>query len=134
MSADCPAWPDRVRALPNTRAKFPNGRCPPQGPFVAYLSMSNTFGPSSEWKPPGTSDGVTETARRPDSELPLCPLLGLADVAAILGIPEETLQNWHHPRSGMARSGPRAVEVGNALFYKLGDVACYMHQNLKPGQ
>ena len=96
--------------------------------------MSNTSSRSFKWTPSGVADGGTETRGRPDIELGLCALLSVADVAPILGVSAETLRDWHAMSTETTPHGPRAVQVGNDLHYKLAEVARYMQQEPKPGE
>jgi len=66
------------------------------------------------------------TAARRDEDLDLRPLLGIADVAQILGLPKATLYRWHSLSTPEAPIGPRAFRVGRYLRYTLGDVSSYI--------
>jgi predicted DNA-binding transcriptional regulator AlpA len=66
------------------------------------------------------------TSVRRDEDLELRPLLGIADVAQILGLPKATLYRWHSLSTPEAPIGPRAFRVGRYLRYTLGDVSSYI--------
>ena len=56
------------------------------------------------------------------------PLLGIADVAQILGLPKATLYRWHSLSPPEAPLGPRAYRVGRYLRYTLADVSSYIER------
>jgi predicted DNA-binding transcriptional regulator AlpA len=66
------------------------------------------------------------TAARRDEDLDLRPLLSIADVAQILGLPKATLYRWHSLSTPETPVGPRAFRVGRYLRYTLGDVSSYI--------
>lgn len=70
-------------------------------------------------------------ARRPrrsarDDDLELRPLLGIVEVAQILGLPKGTLYRWHSLSTAEMVYGPRAFRVGRYLRYTLDDVRDYI--------
>ena len=69
---------------------------------------------------------VRASAEEPE----LRPLLGVDDVAALLGIPKATLYRWHSLSTPDAPQGPRAFRVGRHLRYTLDDVRSYI-ENLR---
>jgi len=67
------------------------------------------------------------TARDTGSpELELRPLLGVDEVARLLGVPKATLYRWHSLSTADAPQGPRAFRVGKHLRYTLDDVRSYI--------
>ena len=69
---------------------------------------------------------VRASAEEPE----LRPLLGVDDVAGLLGIPKATLYRWHSRSTPDAPQGPRAFRVGRHLRYTLDDVRSYI-ENLR---
>ncbi len=61
-------------------------------------------------------------------DLDLRPLLGLDEVAYLLGVPRATLYQWQSLSSPGAPQGPRAFRVGRYLRYTLDDVQSYIDQ------
>lgn len=59
-------------------------------------------------------------------DLTLRPLLGIEEVAQILGLPRATLYRWHSLSTPETPIGPRAFRVGRYLRYTLGDVSSYI--------
>ncbi len=59
-------------------------------------------------------------------DLALRPLLGIEEVAQILGLPKATLYRWHSLSTPETPIGPRAFRVGRYLRYTLGDVSSYI--------
>lgn len=59
-------------------------------------------------------------------DLALCPLLGVAEVSQILGVPRATLYRWHSLSTPETGYGPRAFRVGRYLRYTLEDVRSYI--------
>lgn len=59
-------------------------------------------------------------------DLALRPLLGIEEVAQILGLPRATLYRWHSLSTPETPIGPRAFRVGRYLRYTLGDVSSYI--------
>ncbi len=60
--------------------------------------------------------------------LDLRPLLGVNEVAYLLGVPRATLYRWQSLSSPGAPQGPRAFRVGRYLRYTLDDVQSYIDQ------
>lgn len=56
----------------------------------------------------------------------LRPLLGVDDVAQILGVPKTTLYRWHSLSTSETPVGPRAFRVGRHLRYALKDLHAYI--------
>lgn len=65
---------------------------------------------------------------RSGADLDLRPLLGVDDVAQILGLPKATLYRWHSLSTAEVPLGPRAFRVGRYLRYTLGDVKAYIEE------
>jgi predicted DNA-binding transcriptional regulator AlpA len=59
-------------------------------------------------------------------ELELRPLLGVEEVAQLLGMPKATLYRWHSLSTPNTPQGPRAVRVGRYLRYTLEDLRRYI--------
>jgi predicted DNA-binding transcriptional regulator AlpA len=53
-------------------------------------------------------------------------LLGVDEVARLLGVPKATLYRWHSLSTADAPQGPRAFRVGKHLRYTLDDVRSYI--------
>jgi len=64
----------------------------------------------------------------PAQDLELLPLLGVDEVAQLLGIPKATLYRWHSLSTADVPHGPRAFRVGRYLRYTLEDVRAYILQ------
>jgi predicted DNA-binding transcriptional regulator AlpA len=64
----------------------------------------------------------------PVQELDLRPLLGVDDVAHLLGIPKATLYRWHSMSTTDLPHGPRAFRVGRHLRYTIEDVRAYIER------
>ena len=77
---------------------------------------------SSSRKAPNPSS----SSLRAVDDLELRPLLGIDEVAQILGLPRATLYRWHSLSTPDAPIGPRAFRVGRYLRYTLGDVSSYI--------
>lgn len=60
--------------------------------------------------------------------LELRPLLGIAEVSQILGVPKATLYRWHSLSTRDRIYGPRAFRVGRYLRYTLDDVRTYIER------
>jgi len=60
--------------------------------------------------------------------LDLRPLLGVDDVAQILGVPRTTLYRWHSVSTSDVPVGPRAFRVGRHLRYALEDLHAYIEE------
>lgn len=90
--------------------------------------------PSSQ-KPANSSSN----SMRAVDDLALRPLLGIVEVAQILGLPRATLYRWHSLSTPETPIGPRAFRVGRHLRYTLGDVSNYIevttqrHPTWEPG-
>ncbi len=67
-------------------------------------------------------------ATRAASETDLRPLLGVDEVAHLLGVPKATLYRWHSLSTPEAPVGPRAFRVGRYLRYTLEDVRSYIER------
>ena len=63
-----------------------------------------------------------------DDELALRPLLGVVEVAMILGVPKATLYRWHSVSTSSTQVGPRAFRVGRYLRYSLDDLRAYINE------
>ncbi|MDQ6896190.1 MAG: helix-turn-helix domain-containing protein [Actinomycetota bacterium] len=61
-------------------------------------------------------------------DLDLRPLLGVAEVSQLLGVPKATLYRWHSLSSCSTPVGPRAFRVGRYLRYTLEDVRAYIQE------
>ncbi len=61
-------------------------------------------------------------------DLDLRPLLGVAEVSQLLGVPKATLYRWHSLSSYSTPVGPRAFRVGRYLRYTLEDVRAYIQE------
>ncbi len=61
-------------------------------------------------------------------DLDMRPLLGVDEVAYLLGVPKATLYRWQSVSSPGAPQGPRASRVGWVLRYTLEDVKSYIEQ------
>ena len=61
-------------------------------------------------------------------ETELRPLLGVDEVATILGVPKATLYRWHSVSTPSTRVGPRAFRVGRYLRYSLDDLRAYINE------
>ncbi len=61
-------------------------------------------------------------------ELDLRPLLGVDEVAHLLGVPKATLYRWHSLSTTDAPVGPRAFRVGRYLRYTLEDVRTFIER------
>jgi len=103
--------------------KFLGFGCRARGPFRAYRDMSTPVEPH-QWM---ISQLVDREASRLHSSTnldeELCPLLGVEDVAQILGLTTETLQSWHANRTS---DGPRASLIRGELRFTLSEVGRYM--------
>ncbi len=62
------------------------------------------------------------------SDLDMRPLLGVDEVACLLGVPRATLYRWQSLSSPGAPQGPRACRVGRYLRYTLEDVQSYIER------
>lgn len=62
----------------------------------------------------------------PSPDINLRPLLGVTDVAQILGVPKATLYRWHSLSNPDRIVGPRAFRVGRHLRYTLEDLRDYI--------
>lgn len=62
----------------------------------------------------------------PSLDIELRPLLGVSEVAQILGVPKGTLYRWHSLSSPEQIVGPRAFRVGKYLRYTLEDLRDYI--------
>ncbi len=71
---------------------------------------------------------LTVEATRTPSETDLRPLLGVDEVAHLLGVPKATLYRWHSLSTSEAPVGPRAFRVGRYLRYTLEDVRSYIER------
>lgn len=99
--------------------------CPPQATFPAYPGRRHVYleaTMSSSQKPANSS----LNSRRAVEDLALRPLLGVVEVAQILGLPRATLYRWHSLSTPETPIGPRAFRVGRHLRYTLGDVSTYI--------
>ena len=72
----------------------------------------------------GSPHRPSKTGPSPDIELR--PLLGVSEVAQILGVPKATLYRWHSLSSTDQIVGPRAFRVGKYLRYTLEDLRDYI--------
>ena len=77
------------------------------------------------------SPGAAGSPHRPSHTAPaldlnLRPLLGVSEVAQILGVPKGTLYRWHSLSSPEQIVGPRAFRVGKYLRYTLEDLRDYI--------
>ncbi len=80
-----------------------------------------------QWTTIQLVDPEASTVRaRTNLDEDLCPLLGVEDVAQILGLTTETLQSWHANPSG---DGPRASLIRGELRYTLPEVGRYMRDH-----
>jgi len=103
--------------------KFLGFGCRARGPFRAYRDMSTPVEPH-QWMISQLVDreaSPLHSSTNLDEEL--CPLLGVEDVAQILGLTTETLQSWHANRTS---DGPRASLIRGELRYTLSEVGRYM--------
>ncbi len=69
---------------------------------------------------------LSSNSLRAVEDLALRPLLGIVEVAQILGVPRATLYRWHSLSTPETPIGPRAFRVGRHLRYTLGDVSSYI--------
>jgi len=60
------------------------------------------------------------------TSIDLRPLLGVDEVAGLLGVPKATLYRWHSLSTPAALVGPRGFRVGRYLRYTLEDVRDYI--------
>ena len=70
-----------------------------------------------------------------DPEVALRPLLSAEDVAQILGVTKETLQDWHTTGTTAASDdqvGPHACLISGQLRYTLAEVARHMQTHPLP--
>lgn len=77
------------------------------------------------------SPGAAGSPHRPSYTAPaidlnLRPLLGVSEVAQILGVPKGMLYRWHSLSSPEQIVGPRAFRVGKYLRYTLEDLRDYI--------
>jgi hypothetical protein len=74
------------------------------------------------------TSGAPRRARNTEYEhdLDVRPLLGVSEVADILGVPRATLYRWHSLSSPEQIVGPRAFRVGKYLRYTLEDLREYI--------
>jgi hypothetical protein len=79
-----------------------------------------TISPRAAESPRGRSTGEHS------QDLNLRPLLGVGEVAQILGVPKGTLYRWHSLSTSDNIVGPRAFRVGKYLRYTLEDLRDYI--------
>jgi hypothetical protein len=76
--------------------------------------------------PLGTPARDRGADRKIDEDAALRPLLGVEEVAGILGVPKATLYRWHSTSTSDRIVGPPAFRVGRYLRYSLLDLASYI--------
>lgn len=76
----------------------------------------------------GAHQPGSKGAESPPIDLDLRPLLGVDEVANLLGIPKATHYRWRSMSTVEVPVGPRAFRVGRYLRYTLEDVRSYIER------
>ena len=121
-----PAGPIVSRSPPKILSNILVVRCRARGTFGAYRDMTPLVDRLASTQRPSPTRNAPHRRTSVDRKGDRGPLLGADDVAQILSLTIETLQNLHATTAGDSYVGPRARLVGGESRYTLAEVARYM--------